>query len=193
MPELSLLGWISGEDIINGELYVMSESDCSQAGDKDERTSVGGYGTYIKGPGTSVLVDWNSFKLSFVTLSSMEGETGVMQAASKSTIHVKMVMDILLGIEDPSSFREFAIGIPMTLRADAMAAIRAVKKAATTKVRHMRRTLGVSVAWLNRVWSEALNAWLVHHKGTYLSVDSYTKSLDRELQARHDAAMGQTW
>ena len=76
-------------------------------------------------------------------------------------------------------------------RADAMAAIRAIKKAHATKVRHMRRTLGVSVAWLNRVWSEDDNAWITHHKGTFLTADSFTKSVDQELQARHDAGMGQ--
>ena len=190
-PELSLVGWISEEDVRNGELYVLTESDCSQAGDRDDRSSVGGYATYLRGPGTSILLDWNAFKLGFVTLSSMEGETGVMQAATKSNLHIKMCIDIMLGISDPGFQGQFTFGVSRVLRADAMAAIRAVKKAASTKVRHMRRTLGISCAWLNRVWSEDENSWLTHHKGTYLTADQFTKSLDAEMQRRHDAAMGQ--
>ena len=190
-PELSLIGWISEEDVRNGELYVLTESDCSQAGDRDDRSSVGGYATYLRGPGTSILLDWNAFKLGFVALSSMEGETGVMQAATKSNLHIKMCIDIMLGIADPGFQGQFIYGVSRVLRADAMAAIRAVKKAASTKVRHMRRTLGISCSWLNRVWSEDENSFLTHHKGTYLTADQFTKSLDAEMQRRHDAAMGQ--
>ena len=154
------------------------------------RSSTGGFGTYIKGPSTSCLVYWNSFKLPNVVLSSMEGEVSSIQVATKSAIHAKMLADLMLGIEMPLNNGLYESGTPMVMRADALSAIKSIKKAFSTRVRHMRRTLGISISWLNRTWSERHGSWLVHHPGRFLAADSMTKALDRELLRRHERAMG---
>ena len=83
-------------------------------------------------------------------------------------------------------------GIEEVAQSDAQAAITAVRNANSSKMKHVRRTIGVSLAWLHKKWVNRRGARLEHKKGTDLSADAMTKRLSRVALERTKDAFGIT-
>ena len=181
-----LTGIVSTEDFAKGLVKLVLQTDASHAGDRDDRLSTAGFAIYLVGPKTRILVAWGSKRLSAVALSSCESELFGIQHGSKQAIYVKLLVDALCG-HITSVMPQFGAydvndattGIKEELEVDAMAAIKAVQNGASTKLRHVRRTLGISLAWCHKKWCNREGSKMTHKKGTGLSADSQTKNLSR--------------
>ena len=81
-------------------------------------------------------------------------------------------------------------GVAMQLALDAMSTIKMVLRSGSTKVRHVRRTIGVSIFWLHEQWVLNKNSWISHVPGAELTADLGTKGLSHETFAKHSSTMG---
>ena len=74
-----------------------------------------------------------------VTLSSVETELGALQKVCKELVRLKMLVDLLLGLKAVSVDEDMSTrGVEVQVESDAASAIAAVKRAGSTKVRHVR-------------------------------------------------------
>ena len=54
-----------------------------------------------------------------------------------------------------------------------------LRRVGPASLRHVRRTLGISLAWLHKKWCNREESNMKHRKGTDLSADSQTKALSK--------------
>ena len=71
------------------------------------------------------------------------------------------------------------------LEMDAKSAIAAVVKGGSSSVRHVRRTVGISIYFLYESWVLSKNNTLKHRVGTELPADLFTKDLGEESFLKH--------
>ena len=189
-----LTGYIHADDLRSGSLYQLIQSDGSHASERDTRRGVGGYAIFLKGPRTSVLLAWGTKMIPVVTLSSMETEIVSAVNATKHGIHMKLVLDALLGTlmtkANAGVYDDINEGMQSILEMDAEAAIKAIKNSSSTRVRHVRRTMGISIYFLHEQWCTTKNAFVRHKKGTELVADLFTKSLSIDPFSKHCDTMG---
>ena len=185
-----LKGYINSHDLASGDLYLLIQSDASHGANRRGRRSIGSYSIYLKGPRTSVLLMTKTKTIKAVTLSSAESELAIAQDASKDGLKAKMMLDILLGYDHQDGLLDK--GAPIGLELDALAAIAAIKKSASGKLSHSRRTIGISLYWMHEVWVENKRKghWISHRRGYELSADAGTKALSESAFARHMRTMG---
>ena len=193
-----LTGRVCTKDFEDDTVRLVVQTDASHAGNRDDRLSTAGYAIYLEGPRTNVLISWGSKKLSTVALSSCESELFGVQHGSKHAIYAKLMIDALRG--DISSvlprFGSYDVseqtkGIKEVLQVDAQAAIKAIRNANSTKLRHVRRTLGISLGWLHRKWCNRPDeARMEHRVGTELSADAMTKNLSKGPLAHLKGLLG---
>ena len=189
-----LTGYVSTKDFAEGKVRQIVQTDASHAGCRDTRMSTCGYAIYLVGPRTKILLSWGTKRLSTVSLSSCESELFGAQHGSKIAIYVKLIVDGLRGHVTSIlpqygdyNVNDKAAGIEETLELDAEAALKAIRNANSTKLRHVRRTLGISLAWLHKKWCNREESNMKHRKGTDLSADSQTKNLSKgPLQTMKD-------
>ena len=189
--ERILYGWINSRDIMTGEIYLFVESDASHTSQKDTRKSVVSFNVYIKGPRTSVLVHSHTMGLDRVTLSTAESELAGAQKATQVGLICQMLINVLLGVQDAEdTLTRHDSGIDMQLALDALSTIKIIKRAGSTKVAHVRRTVGVSIFWLHEVYVLNRNCWLSHVAGSELAADQGTKGLSYDVFTKHRKSMG---
>ena len=125
-----------------------------------------------------------------VTLSSAESELAIAQDASKDGLKAKMMLDLLLGYDHQDGSLNY--GAPIGLELDALAAIAAIKKSASGKLSHSRRTIGISLYWMHEVWvgKKREGHWISHRRGYELTADAGTKALSESVFSRHMKSMG---
>ena len=200
-----LIGYIDPQDFVSGSAYLLTQSDASHASIKDTRKSVAGWAIWLKGPRTSVLLEWGTKILPVVTLSSMETEVVGGMMALKRAIPTAIVLNVFLGYEDPgvpanglypgsllddaSMTKDTKKKLEEIYQMDALSAIIAIKKAGSSKVRHIRRTQGVSIFWMHQYYA-ADGRSLVHQKGADLAADAFTKGLSYDVFAKHMRELG---
>ena len=80
---------------------------------------------------------------------------------------------------------DFEGGLPSVLEMDAKSAIAAVVKGGSSSVRHVRRTVGISIYFLYESWVLSKNNTLKHRVGTELPADLFTKDLSEESFLKH--------
>ena len=76
---------------------------------------------------------------------------------------------------------------------DATGAISAIRSGGSSKVRHVRRTHGISLSWIQSYWCPDTHKGyrtVVHVPGTELTADAMTKSLAHETFEKHREGMG---
>jgi len=192
-----LTGYVSPEDLASNALYILAQSDASHASEKSTRKSVAGWCIWLKGPNTSVLLEWGTKILPVITLSSMESEVIAALMCIKRLIQVSSIVNILLGLEDadvPSTgvydTSKQSDGIPETLQMDAMAAINAIRRAGSGKVRHLRRVQGVSLYWIHQYFDVQEKRTLEHRSGKELAADAFTKGLSYDVLLTHLRELG---
>ena len=113
------------------------------------------------------------------------------ERATRVVVRIKMLLDLLLGFEVANSdSAAFDHGIRTGLHLDAEAAIKIVRNAGSSKVAHLRRSLGVSIMYLHEAWCRATNTFLAHMSGKVLTADMHTKSLNAETHSKHTQQMG---
>ena len=183
----SLTGVVDIRDFRDGNITLVTQTDASHAGDQYTRLGTAGFAIYIVGPGTHMLLDWGSKKLPHISLSSCESEIFGGQFGSKKGIYIKLLVDALSGFIPVviPRFGEYNVdddveGVNERLEMDAMAAIGAIRNLNTVKLNHLRRTLGVSIAWMHRKWCNKDKSELAHRNGKALSADALTKNLSRD-------------
>ena len=183
----SLTGVVDIRDFRNNNLTLVTQTDASHAGDKYTRLGTAGFAIYLVGPGTNILLDWGSKKLPHISLSSCESEVFGGQFGSKKGIYIKLLVDALSGFIPVviPRFGEYSVdddveGVNERLEMDAMAAIGAIRNLNTVKMNYLRRTLGVSIAWMHRKWCNKTKSELAHRNGKALSADALTKNLSRD-------------
>ena len=71
------------------------------------------------------------------------------------------------------------------LEMDAKSAIAAVVKGGSSSVRHVRRTVGISIYFLYESWVLSQNSTLKHRVGSELPADLFTKDLSEDSFLRH--------
>ena len=190
-----LVGYIDPEDLKNGSLFQLTQSDASHASQRDTRKSVAGWNIMLKGRRTSMLLDWGTKILPVVTLSSMESEVVGQLLAIKRSIPTAMTVNAFLGriSPGPDAQGEFGDegenGLPEEYQMDALSAIMAIQKAGSTKVRHLRRTQGVSIYFMHQYFDHPLRT-LKHRKGTELAADAFTKGLSFDVLIKHLRTLG---
>jgi len=131
-----------------------------------------------------MLLDWGTKILPVVTLSSMESEVVGQLLALKRSIPTAMTLNAFLGLPEEGDG-----GLREEYEMDALAAIMAIQKAGTTKVRHLRRTQGVSLYFMHQYYEHA-NRNLRHKKGTELAADAFTKGLSFDVLIKHLRTLG---
>ena len=179
-----LVGYVDPKDLKNGSLFQLTQSDASHASQRDSRKSVAGWCIFLKGLRTSMLLDWGTKILPVVTLSSMESEVVGQLLALKRSIPTAMTLNAFLGLPEEGDG-----GLREEYEMDALAAIMAIQKAGTTKVRHLRRTQGVSLYFMHQYYEHA-NRNLRHKKGTELAADAFTKGLSFDVLIKHLRTLG---
>ena len=185
--EQKLTGRVCTKDFEDDTVRLVVQTDASHAGNRDDRLSTAGFAVYLEGPRTRILIAWGSKRLSTVALSSCESELFGVQHGSKHAIYAKLMVDALRGnissiLPRFGSYdvNEKTQGIKEVLQVDAQAAIKAIRNANSTKLRHVRRTLGISLAWLHKKWcNRSAEARMEHRVGTELSADAMTKNLSK--------------
>ena len=190
-----LTGQVDTKDFIEGKIYTVTQTDSSHASDREERKGVSGFAVYLMGPNTCVLLDWGVKKHTTVSLSSMESELFGGVWGSKAAVRIKLLVDCLLGYADPKLpydgfYSKVENGVREILKMDAMACIKAIRNAVSTKVKHVRRTVGISLYWMHQKWCQSNESSIEWQHGHDLSADAFTKNLSREPFERHREALG---
>ena len=166
------------------KLSVLLETDGSHAGCTSSRKGVSGFLVYLVGPGGSrILISWGCKKQTTVSISSGETELFAMLFGTKMSIKLLMVLHILGGFDAGSAF------FHSELKSDSTVALAAVHKGASEGLRHVRRTAGVSIAWLHAIWCGAATR-ASHMPGVDISADALTKHLAAATLRAHQARMG---
>ena len=182
---------VDRRDFDERKLKLVLQTDASHAGCVDTRKSTCGYAIYLRGSyGTEALISWGTKKMTTVSLSSVESELFGLTFGSKFSIYQKLLVDALQG-DTPCVLPQYGMydvesenvdegdGISELAEMDAEAAIKAVRKSESSKLKHTRRTTGISLGWLHAKWINRKKALLNHRKGTLLSADGLTKRLGR--------------
>jgi len=108
-----------------------------------------------------------------------------MVFGSRALIRLLQILLALLGFGSDSG------RVDESLFSDSQVALSLVGKSGSDAVRHLRRTSGVSVAWLSRYWCEKGAARQFEHRpGTSLEPDALTKALGAEDVQRYAVSMG---
>ena len=138
-------------------------------------------------------------KIVIEELSSGESELFAAVFGSKAAVQIQMLVERLLGLSQPDlpSASDQIDAQPSAddmidaeLHLDANAAIGAIQRGGSSKVRYTRRTVGISIAWLAQLWTNTKRRCVKHVDGRELSADHFTKSLSLEPFGRHCAALG---
>ena len=185
-------GVVSRSELESGNVWVLAQSDASHACCRDTRKGTLGYVIKLKGLITDVTLCSATRNIPVVTLSSMESELAGAAECTKVAINVQMLVNVLLGYVQPGDVNVNleGVGVQMGLEMDALSAINAIIKAGSSKVRHVRRTVGVSLYFLHERWVQSGDAWLRHRNGSELAADLFTKSLSEGPFLRHSADIG---
>ena len=122
-----------------------------------------------------------------VTLSSSccETELCAAQIATLKAMVLKMLIDVLTSRAGLNMKETFEGGLPSVLEMDAKSAIAAVVKGGSSSVRHVRRTVGISIYFLYESWVLSKNNTLKHRVGTELPADLFTKDLSEDSFLKH--------
>ena len=169
--DFTLWGRVFFADI--NDLECRLQTDGSHAGCKSSRRGVSGYCVRLIGPnGTDVLLAWGTKGQGPVFLSSGECELFAIVYGTREYIKIVMIINYLLGYEG----FEPGVGVHEKLEVDAKVALSIVRKSGSDAVRHLRRTAGISVAWIHRYWCDASREF-IHKYGTQLEADAFTKAL----------------
>ena len=101
------------------------------------------------------------------------------------------VYEGLLGYHDKADgFGNTEDVLDAELNLDAQAAIGAIKRAGSGKLRFTRRTTGVSMGGLHELWVDGVKRSLVHKRGEDLAADHFTKNLSVAPFLRHMQSLG---
>ncbi len=179
--DIGIVGIVSLRDLLDGKIMNVLKTDASFANSKADRKGAGGFSIYFIGPNTRLLLTWRGRRHKVTSTSSTETEIVEAERGTKDVIPVQSLVNILLGYESPDG--EVVSGDASTkrigrqLEMDSSAAIGAIKKGYSDKLRYIRRTHGVNLAWTHERWFDDDGGTVVKRDGCEHDPDIFTKSL----------------
>ena len=193
--------------VLKGRLYyadlyswcVVLKTDGSHAACKSSRKGTSGFAIFLVGPaGSRLLLSWGTKKQTAIALSSGECELFAMLHGSRTHIRCVMLLNFLLG------FNPLELRFDELLESDSSVALSILARGSSASLRHLRRSAGVSVAWLHEYWcaddrcsdpsqkrepgSGARRT--KHQSGLDLEPDCLTKALGKDQTDRYNASFG---
>ena len=180
-----LNGIISRLELERNEVWLLVQSDASHASVRETRKGILGFCIRLRGHYTNVCLAQGATTCKKVTLSSCETELCAAQIATLKAMVLKMLIDVLTSRAGLDMKETFEGGLPSVLEMDAKSAIAAVVKGGSSSVRHVRRTVGISIYFLYESWVLSKNNTLKHRVGTELPADLFTKDLSEDSFLKH--------
>ena len=175
------------------------KTDGSHAACKSTRKGTSGFCVFLIGPhGSRLLLAWGTKKQTAIALSSGECELFAMLHGSRTHIKCVMLLNYLLG------FSPLDLRFDELLESDSSVALSILAKGSSASLRHLRRSAGVSVAWLHEYWcaddrcsdpsqkkEPGVGARRAKHQsGLDLEPDSLTKALGKDLTDKYNLSFG---
>ena len=178
---------------MHADLYhlgLLLETDGSHAACKKTRRGTSGYLVYLVGPaGSRLCFDWACKGQTAESLSAGETELFAIVFGTKAVIRSSLVLNFLGGFDHERYEKH--------LESDSTVALSALRRGASDGLRHVRRTAGISIAWLHRVWCVDTNGnptskYTAHRNGKTLGVDALTKAVSADEIVRLHSFVGLT-